>query len=214
MKSSTPSIYFPTTKIIIDSCQAMPVPSTNHKCQPPTVTLPPRYRAPKRHFHPSPLSRTPPQSSIPLSSPAQPVQAPSRLETEPLASLLFPSEEPSSMPMHTYRSRANQWPISPPSRMERIMLRHPSPSPRFPYHQRKAHRRLPFPFPQDLKLVTALGLVVLVIVYSLGLIQIGIAIAPKHCSHSGNGSRPSAATTQNTDGTLVGSVSQDCQRRQ
>src|SRR5712671_4628155 len=132
MKSSAPSIYFPTTKIIVDSCQAMPVPSTNHKCQPPTVTPPPRYRAPKRHFHPSPLSRTPLQSLIPLSSPARPVQAPSRLETEPLTSLLFPSEEPSSTPTQTYRFRANQRPISPLSRTERIMLRHPSPSPRFP----------------------------------------------------------------------------------
>ena len=37
------------------------------------------------------------------------------------------------------RFRANQWPTSPLSRTERIMLRHPSPSPRFPRVQRRAH---------------------------------------------------------------------------
>src|SRR5712671_3983915 len=133
---------------------------------------------------------------------------------EPLVSLLFPSEERSSTPTQSPRFRANQQPTSPLSRTERIMLRHPSPSPRFPHVQRRAHHQYCFRFPRDLKLITTLGLVALTIVYSLALIQIGIATATKPCSHSGSGSRLSGSTTQNTaDITPEGSVSQVFQRQ-
>src|SRR5712672_1097340 len=151
MKSSTLFIYPPLVKIIIDLCPMMPVPSTLNKCQPTTVTPPPRYKAPKRHFLPSPPSRTPPWSSTPQFSQGRAAQVPSRLEMEPLVSLLFPSEERSSTPTPLPRFRANQWPTSPLSRMERIMLRRPSPSPRFPRTQRRAHHPYRFRFPQDLR---------------------------------------------------------------
>src|SRR5712671_1177468 len=118
------------------------------------------------------------------------------------------------MPTPLPRFRANQRPTSPLSRMERIMLRHPSPSPRFPHAQRRARHPYCFQFPRDLKLITALGLIALTIVYSLVLIQIGIATATRSCSRSGNGSRLLGGTTQNTaDVTPEGSVSQDFQRQ-
>src|SRR5712672_545953 len=186
----------------------MPVPSTLNKCQPTTVTPPPRYKAPKRHFLPSPPSRTPPWSSTLQFSQGQAAQVPSRLEMEPLVSLLFPSEERSSTPTPSRHFRANQRPTSPLSRTERIMLRHPSPSPRFPRAQRRARPPHRFQFPRDLRLITALGLVALTIVYSLALIQIGIATVPKPCSHSGDKSRLSGSITQNTDDTPEGSASQ------
>src|SRR5882672_7249414 len=128
----------------------MPVPSTLNKCHPATVTLPLRYKAPKRHFLPSPPSRTPPRSSTPQFSQGRPARVQSRLEMEPLVSLLFPSEEPSSTPIRSPHFRANQRPISPPSRTERIMLRRPSPSPRFPRTQRRARHPHQFRFPRDL----------------------------------------------------------------
>src|SRR5712672_2787241 len=191
----------------------MPIPSTLNKCPPTTVPPPPRYRAPKRHFLPAPPSRTPPRSSTPQSLQGRAARVPSRLETEPLVSLLFPSEEPSSTPIRSPRFRANQRPISPLSRTERIMLRRPSPSPQFPRAQRKARHPLHFRFPRDLRLITALGLVALTIVYSLALIQIGIATAQKPCSRSGSKSKLSGGTTQVTDVTPEGSVSQVFQRQ-
>src|SRR5712672_4409138 len=191
----------------------MPIPSPLNKCQPATITPLPRYKAPKRHFFPNPPSRTPPRSSTPQSSQGRAAPVPSRLETEPLVSLLFPSEERSSTPTPPRRFRANQRPTSPLSRTERIMLRRPSPSPRFPHAQRRARPPFHFRFPRDLKMITALGLVALTIVYSLALIQLGIATAPKPCSHSGSESRLSGSTTQNTDGTQEGSVSQVFQRQ-
>src|SRR5712672_2313132 len=192
----------------------MPVPSTLNKCQPTTITPPPRYKAPKRHFLPSPPSRTPPRSSTPRFSQGRAARVPSRLEMEPLVSLLFPSEERSSTPTPLPHFRANQRPTSPLSRTERIMLRRPSPSPRFPRAQRRAHRPYCFRFPRDLRLITALGLAALTIVYSLALIQIGIATATKPCLHSGSKSKLSGDTIQNTDVTLEGSVSQVFQRQQ
>src|SRR5712671_4297081 len=139
MKSSTLFTYPPTVTIIINLCPAMPIPSTLNKCQPTTVTPPPRYKAPKQHFLPSPPSRTPPRSLTPQSSQGRAARVLSRLETEPLVSLLFPSEERSSMPTPSPCFRANQRPISPLSRTERIMLRRPSPSLRFPHAQRRVH---------------------------------------------------------------------------
>src|SRR5712672_2303654 len=147
MKSSALFVYPPPATIIVDSCQAMPIPSTLNKCQPATITPPPRYKAPKRHFLLSPPSRTPLRSSTPQSSQGRATQAPSRLETEPLVSLLFPSEECSSMRTPLPRFRANQRPISPLSRTERIMLHRPSPSPRFPRAQRKVRHPYHFRFP-------------------------------------------------------------------
>src|SRR5712675_708244 len=191
----------------------MPIPSTLNKYQPAAITPPPRYKAPKRHFLPSPPSRTPPRSSTPQYLQGRTARAPSRLETEPLVSLLFPSEEPSSMPTRSPYFRANQRPISPPSRTERIMLRRPSPSRRSTRTQRRAHHPLHFRFPRDLRLITALGLVALTIVYSLALIQIGIATAPRRCSHSGNGSKLSGSIIQSTDATPEGSASQVFQRQ-
>src|SRR5712671_1316244 len=111
---------------------------------------------------------------------------------EPLICLLFPLKECSSTPTPLVRFRANQQPISPLSRMERIMLCHPSPSLPFPCAQRRVHCPHHFPFLRDLRLITALGLIVLLVVYSLALIQIGIATAAKPCSLSGSGSRLSA----------------------
>src|SRR5712675_687570 len=215
MKSSALFVYPPLVTIIIDSCQAMLIPSTLNKCQPATITPPPRYKAPKRHFLPSPPSRTPPRSLTPQSSQGRAARVPSRLETEPLVSLLFPSEERSSMPTPSPHFRANQRPTSPLSRTERIMLHRPSPSPRFPHAQRRARHPYQFLFPRDLKIITALGLVALTIVYSLALIQIGIATAAKPCSHSGSRSKLLGGTTQHTvDVTPEGSVSQVFQRQQ
>src|SRR5882672_710502 len=191
----------------------MPVPSTLNKCHPATVTLPLRYKAPKRHFLPSPPSRTPPRSSTPQSSQGRTARVPSRLEMEPLISLLFPSEERSSTLTPPGPFRANQQPTSPLSRTERIMLRRPLPSPRFLRAQRRAHRPHHFRFPLDLRLITTLGLAALTIVYSLVLIQIGIATATKPCSHSGSKSKLSESTIQNTDVTPEGSVSQVFQRQ-
>src|SRR5712675_1343760 len=213
MKSSALFVYPPLATIIIDSCQAMLIPSTLNKCQPTTITPPPRYKAPKRHFHPSPPSRTPPRSSTPQSSQGRAARVPSRLETEPLASLLFPLEERSSTPIRSPHFRANQRPISPPSRTERIMLRHPSPSPRLTRTQRRARHPLHSRFHRDLRLITALGLAALTIVYSLALIQIGIATVPKRCSHSGDGSKLSGSIIQSTDATPEGSASQVFQRQ-
>src|SRR5712671_720563 len=213
MKSSALFVYPPLATIIIDSCQAMPIPSTLNKCQPTAITPPPRYKAPKRHFLPSPPSRTPPWSSTPQSSQGRAARGTSRLETEPLVSLLFPSEERSSTPTPSPRFRANQRPTLPLSRTERIMLHRPSPSPRFPRAQRRACPLHHFQFPRDLRLITALGLVALTIGYSLALIQIGIATAPKPCSHSGSESKLSEGTIQNTDITPEGSVSQVFQRQ-
>src|SRR5712671_6416302 len=213
MKSSALFVYPPLATIIIDSCQAMPIPSTLNKCQPTAITPPPRYKAPKRHFLPSPPSRTPPRSSTPQFSQGRATRVPSRLETEPLVSILFPSEEPSSTPIQSPRFRANQRPTSPLSRTERIMLRRPSPSPRFPRTQTRARHPLRYCFPRDLRLITALGLAALTIVYSLALIQIGIATVPKHCTHSGDGSKLSGSIIQNTDATPEGSASQVFQRQ-
>src|SRR5712671_4411833 len=98
----------------------MPIPSTLNKCQPVTITPPPRYKAPKRHFLPNPPSNTPPRSSTPQSSQGRAARVPSRLETEPLVSLLFLSEEHSSTPTPPHHFRANQRPTSPLSRTERI----------------------------------------------------------------------------------------------
>src|SRR5712672_1561709 len=191
----------------------MPIPSTLNKCQPATITPPPRYKAPKRHFLLSPPSRTPPRSSTPQSSQGRAAQAPSRLETEPLVSLLFPSEERSSTSTPSPRFRANQRPTLPLSRTERIMLQRPSPSPQFPRVQKRACHPYRFRFPRDLRLITALGLVALTIVYSRALIQIGIATAQKPCSRSGSKSKLSGGTIQNTDVTPEGSVSQVFQRQ-
>src|SRR5712672_811780 len=213
MKSSALFVYPPPINIIIYPCPTMPVPSTLNKCQPTAITPPPRYKAPKRHFLPSPPSRTPPWSSTPQSSQGRAARVPSRLETEPLVSLLFPSEEPSSTTIRSPPFRANQRPTSPLSRTERIMLRHPSPSLRFPRAQRRARRPPLFQFPRDLKMITALGLVALTIVYSLALIQIGIPTVQKRCAHSGDGSKLSGSIIQNTDATPEGSVSQVFQRQ-
>src|SRR5882757_3504968 len=186
----------------------MPVPPTLNKCPPATVPPPPRYRAPKRHFLPAPLVRQPPQSSTLPSSPAQERRAPSRLETEPLISLLFQSEGRS--PIRPPLLRPNR--LVTPTRTERIMLRRPSPSPRNP-RQRRTHLRRLFRFPRDLNLVTSLGLIALVAVCSLALIQIGNATARKTCPPFGGRSRPSTDTTQHiTDSTQAGSVSQGLQK--
>src|SRR5712671_6678792 len=114
----------------------MPIPSTSNKCAPTTVTPPPRYRAPKRHFQPVSPMRPPIQSSIPPFSQVRPTQPPSRLETEPLLSLLFQSE--GHLPRTQPPLRPNR--LAPPSltRTERIMLRRPSPSPRSQRNRRGA----------------------------------------------------------------------------
>src|SRR5712675_1691367 len=110
------------------------------------------------------------QSLTPQSLQGRRLPAPSRLETEPLTSLLFSLEECSLMPPQQPHFRANQWNISPLSRTERIMLRHPSPSPQFLYVQRRLPCLCCYLSPHDLRLIAALGLVVLVVVYSLVLI--------------------------------------------
>jgi len=184
----------------------MPVPSTLNKCTPTAVPPPPRYRAPKRHFLPAPPLRRPPSSSTPSSLPARTPREPSRLETEPLISLLFQSEE--HLPTRPPPLRPNR--LMPPTRTERIMLRRPSPSPR----QKKVPLRRLFRFPRDLSLVTSLGLIALIAVCSLALVQIGNATARRTCPTSGGKSRPSTDTTQHiTDGTLAGSASQGLQRQ-
>src|SRR5712671_6382552 len=98
----------------------MPVPSTLDKCTPTAVAPPPRYRAPKRHFLLAPPLRQPTQSSTPPSLPAPALRIPSRLETEPLISLLFQSEGCS--PIRPPPLRLNR--LAPPTltRTERIML--------------------------------------------------------------------------------------------
>src|SRR5712671_2270856 len=184
----------------------MPIPSTLNKCQPMAVTPPPKYRAPKRHFQPASPMRPPTQSSTPLFSQVRPMQPPSRLETEPLLSLLFQSEG------HLLRTQPPLRPnrLTPPSltRTERIMLRRPSPSPRSQRNRRGAPLRHLFRLPRDLSLVTSLGLLAFIAVCSLALIQIGNATAKKTCPPSGGGSRPSSGSVQHITDTLAGSVSQ------
>src|SRR5712671_2631907 len=182
----------------------MPVPSTLNKCPPTAVTPPPRYRAPKRHFQPASPMRPPTQSATPPFLQEQPTQPPSRLETEPLLSLLFQSEG---------RSSRIQPPLRPnrllhPSRTERIMLRRPSPSPRSQRNLRRAPLRYLFRLPRDLSLVTSLGLIAFIAVCSLTMIQIGNVTARRTCPPSGGGSRHSSDSTQRTTDTLAGSVSQ------
>src|SRR5712671_2979629 len=205
MRSSALSISPPLVNIIIDQCPTMPIPSTLNKCSPTTVTPPPKYRAPKRHFSPASPMRPPTQPSTPPFSQARPTQPPSRLETEPLLSLLFQSEG---------RSPATQLPLRPnrlvpPTRTERIMLRRPSPAPRSQRNLRRARLHHLFRLPRDLSLVTSLGLIAFIAVCSLALIQIGNATARKTCPPSGGGSRPLSDSAQRITDTLAGSVSQD-----
>jgi len=207
MKSSAPSASPPLATIIIDQCPTMLIPSTLNKCTPTAVTPPPRYRAPKRHFLPAPPTRAPPQLSMPQSSQGQAARVPSRLETEPLISLLFQSEGHS--PIVPPPLRPNRQVPPPLTRTERIMLRPPSPSRQFLRTPRRARLRHLFQFPRDLSLVTSLGLIALIAGCALGLIQIGNATAQKTCPPSGGRSRPSSDTIQHiTDDTPVGSVSQ------
>src|SRR5712671_4564819 len=136
MRSSAPFTSPPLVTIIIDQCPTMPIPSTLNKCTPTAVTPPPRYRAPKRHFLPAPPMRAPPHPSMLQSSQGQAARVPSRLEMEPLISLLFQSEgrSPTVPPPLSPNRR-----VPPPlTRMERIMLRRPSPSPQFPHTPRRA----------------------------------------------------------------------------
>src|SRR5712672_4676652 len=165
----------------------MPVPSTLNKCSPMAVAPAPKYRAPKRHFQPTSPMRPPTQSSMPSSSQARPTPPPSRLETEPLLSLLFQSE--GHLPRTQPPLRPNR--LTPPSltRTERIMLRRPSPSPRSQRNRRGAPLRRLFQLPRDLSLVTSLGLIAFIAVCSLALIHIGNATARKTCLPSGGGSR-------------------------
>src|SRR5712672_3517158 len=151
----------------------MPIPSTLNKCSPTTVTPPPKYRAPKRHFSPASPMRPPTQSSIPPFSQVRPTQPPSRLETEPLLSLLFQSE--GRLPATQPPLRPNR--LAPPSmtRTERIMLRHPSPSPQSQRNQKRVRLHHLFRLPRDLSLVTSLGLIAFIAVCSLALVQIGNA---------------------------------------
>src|SRR5712671_4036509 len=206
MKPSAPSTSPPLINIIIDQCPAMPIPSTLNKCSPMAVTPPPKYRAPKRHFQPASPMRPPTQSLTPPFSQVQPTQPPSRLETEPLLSLLFQSEghSPGTRPP----LRPNR--LAPPSltRTERIMLRRPSPSPRSQRNRRGAPLRHLFRHPRDLSLVASLGLIALIAVCSLTLIHIGNITARKTCLPSGGGSRPSSDSAQRITDTLAGSVSQ------
>src|SRR5712672_4444198 len=147
----------------------MPIPSTLNKCSPTTVTPPPKYRAPKRHFSPASPMRPPTQPSTPPFLQARPTRPPSRLETEPLLSLLFQSEGRS--PTTQLPLRPNQ--LTPPSltRTERIMLRRPSPSPRSQRNQKRAPLHRLFRLPRDLSLITSLGLIAFIAVCSLTLIQ-------------------------------------------
>jgi len=184
----------------------MPIPSTLNKCPPTVVTPPPKYRAPKRHFAPTSPMRPPTLSSMPPFSQAQPTQPRSRLETEPLLSLLYPSEgrSPATQPP----LRPNRLPPPSLTRTERIMLRRPSPSPRSQRNPRKARLRHLFRLPRDLSLITSLGLITLMAVCSLVLIQIGNATAQRTCPPFGGGSKPSSDSAQHITGTLAGSVSQ------
>src|SRR5712671_1328818 len=189
----------------------MPIPSTLNKCPPTTVTPPPRYRAPKRHFLPAPPMRPPMQTSTQPSSQARPTRPLSRLETEPLLSLLFQSEGRS--PVMPSPLRPNRLIPPPLTRTERIMLRRPSPSPRSSRDPRRAHPHLRFRFPRDLSLITSLGLIAIVAVCSLALIQIGSATAQKTCPPYEGGLRLLDDTTQHiTNSTWAGSVSQGSQR--
>src|SRR5712672_4595206 len=184
----------------------MPVPATLSKCPPTTVTPPPRYRAPKRHFQPASPMRPPTQSSTPPFLQVRPTQPPSRLETEPLLSLLFQSE--GLLPRMQPPLRPNR--LTPPSltRTERIMLRRPSPSPRSQRNRRRAPLHRLFRLPRDLSLITSLGLIAFIAVCSLTLIQIGNVTAQKTCPSSGGGSKPSSDSAQRITDTLAGSVSQ------
>src|SRR5882672_3195240 len=150
--------------------------------------------------------RPPTQSSTPPFSQVQPTQPPSRLETEPLLSLLFQSE--GHLPRTQPPLRPNR--LTPPSltRPARIIRRHPSPSPRPLRNQKRAPLRRRFQLPRDLSLVTSLGLIAFIAVCSLALIQIGNATARKTCPPSGGGSRPLSDSTQRITDTLAGSVSQ------
>src|SRR5882757_9861392 len=182
----------------------MPIPSTPNKCAPMAVTPPPKYRAPKRHFQPASPMRPPTRSSIPLSSQVRPMPPPSRLETEPLLSLLFQSE--GHLPRTQPLLRPNR--LAPPSltRTERIMLRRPSPSPRSQRNRRGAPLRHLFRLPRDLSLVASLGLIAVIAVCSLTLIHIGNITARKTCLPSGGGSRPSSDSVQRITDNLAGSV--------
>src|SRR5712672_3124465 len=149
---------------------------------PMTVTPPPKYRAPKRHFLPTSPMRPPMQSSTPPYSQERPTQPPSRLETEPLLSLLFQSEGRSpAMPSPLRPNR-----LAPPSltRTERIMLRRPSPSPQSQRNRRGTPLRRLFHHPRDLSLITSLGLIAFIAVCSLALIQVGSATARRTCPPS------------------------------
>src|SRR5712672_2183264 len=135
------------------------------------------------------------------------MQPPSRLETEPLLSLLFQSEGHS--PRTQPPLRLNRLAPPPLTRTERIMIRRPSPSPRSQRNLRRAPLRRLVRLPRDLSLVTSLGLIAVIAVCSLTLIQIGNATARKTCPPYGGGLRPSGDTTQRIiNGTLAGSVSQ------
>src|SRR5712671_6721364 len=184
----------------------MPIPSTLNKCPPMAVTPPPKYRAPKWHFLPASPMRPPTQSSTPPISQIQPTQPPSRLETEPLLSLLFQSE--GHLPRTQSPLRPNRRPPPPLTRMERIMLRRPSPSPRSQRNPRRAPLHRLFRLPRDLSLVTSLGLIAFIAVCSLTLIQLGSVTARKTCPPSGGGSRPLSDSAQRITDTLAGSVSQ------
>src|SRR5712671_5679713 len=118
---SAPSTSPPLVNIIIDQCPTMPIPSTTNKCSLKSITPPPRYQAPKRHFLPASPMRPPTQSLTLPSSQARPTQPPSRLETEPLISLLFQSEghSPGTQPP----LRPNRLVHPSLTRTERIMLR-------------------------------------------------------------------------------------------
>src|SRR5712675_3031429 len=131
---------------------------------------------------------------------------PSRLETEPLLSLLFQSE--GRLPRTQPPLRPNR--LAPPSltRTERIMLRRPSPSPRSQRNRRGAPLRHLFRLPRDLSLVTSLGLIAFIVVCSLAMIQLGNATARRTCPPSGGGSKPSSDSAQRITDTLAGSVSQ------
>src|SRR5712672_80998 len=126
----------------------MPIPSTLNKCSPMAVTPPLRYQAPKRHFQPASPMRPPTQSSTPPFSQVQLTQPPSRLETEPLLSLLFQSE--GHLPRTQPPLRPNRLAPPPLTRTERIMLRRPSPSPRSQRNQKRVSLLHRFQLPRDL----------------------------------------------------------------
>src|SRR5712671_5320604 len=146
------------------------------------------------------------QVSTPRSSQGQPIPPLSRLETEPLLSLLFQSEGHS--PVIPTPLRPNRLAPPPLTRTERIMLRRPSPSPRSQCNRRGTPLRRLFRLPRDLSLITSLGLIAFIAICSLTLIQIGNATARKTCPPSGGGSKPLSGSEQRITDTLVGSVSQ------